>query len=510
MDSAFMNIPQAFRNLPNQVLLTDRARLSRYEIPERGALGYTDCVLLPESERDVSEILSVASRNNLPLVISAGRTGLVEAQRPEGESVLSLERLQSPKMFHLADGRSFAFPSEGDTGSMLYEWWDSQGRPSLIGATLEVEAGITIDAVNRMLEPIGMMWPLEMGSSSAATIGACIANASAGANAICYGTAAHLCQRAWGVWADGSATGPFEGPAWVFPRPDRLAIDSTRIDPALGLIGSQGLFGIITRADLRLYPKPRSREAALLPVADMNNVVRLLRHAADVFNGDIEEFEFIGRSAMELVLTHLGNSAQLPFPPDRLRDWCVLIQVKSDQDGDGLAERLYNFLADAGIADEDMGYAPLPALKGIRHSITEASNAAVQVRGGGRLSFDTAVPIARFGSYLDFLSAQLQAQWPAIELVAFGHAGVGGVHLHLLGSREQSVTDHDADLINLVFNITTDFNGTFSAEHGVGTKWGREFLRRAPVQVVERLRKEKHRYDPASILNPRSFGFSEK
>lgn len=504
-----MNIPQAFQVLPAKLLMTERASLKRYEVPERGERGHTDCVLLPRTEQEVCEILSIASRNNLQLVVSAGRTGLVEAQRPEGEGVLSLERLQSPKRLRLADGQLFSFSSsEGHPGAMLYEWWNSQGRPSLVDATLEVEAGITIDEVNRILEPVGFMWPLEMGSSSAATIGACIANASAGANAICYGTAAHLCQRAWGVWADGTEAGPFEGPIWVAPHPDRLAIDSTRIDPALGLIGSQGLFGVITRADLRLYPRPRSREAALVPVADMDGVVRLLRHAQDFFSSDIEEFEFIGRSAMDLVLAHLGSSAQLPFSRDRLRDWSVLIQVKSAQDGDDLTERLYNFLVSAGIADEDMGYAPLPALKSIRHSITEASNAAVQERGGGRLSFDTAVPIAFFGDYLDTLAAQLRADWPGIDLIAFGHAGVGGVHLHLLGSREQNVTDRKLALIDLVFDVTGDFNGTFSAEHGVGTKWGREFMRRAPAQAVKCLRQEKHRHDPHSILNPRSFGLS--
>ena len=141
-DDALMIIPPALKGLPERMLLTDRDRLERYEIPERGERGYTDYALLPNSEQDVCKILSIASQNNLRLVISAGRTGLVEAQRPEGEGVLSLEHLQAPVAFCLADGRRFEFPSDCDNaGGALYEWWESQGRPSVEGATLEVEAG---------------------------------------------------------------------------------------------------------------------------------------------------------------------------------------------------------------------------------------------------------------------------------------------------------------------------------------------------------------------------------
>ncbi len=500
-----MSLPEVLRPLPDHLVRTARETLQRYEIPERGAPGHTDYVLLPDSEAAVGELLTLATREHLPLVISAGRTGLVEAQRPQGEGVLSLEKLQRPLSFQLADGRRFEFPAQGDAATAVYGWWQQQSEPSLAGATLEVQSGIAVDTVNALLEPLGLVWPMEMGSSSAASAGACVANASAGANAVCYGTAAQLCERAAGYWADGSPAGPFVGPAWRAPDVDELAIDSTRIDTAWGLIGSQGLFGVITRLCLRLHPRPAAREAVLIPLPHMTTAVNLLQAAQQAFPGAVEEFEFIGRGALELVLRHLGTAAQLPFAAERLQPWCVLLQVKSDDDA--LAERLYGFLAEqAGIADADIGYAPLPALKRIRHSITEASNARMRTQGGGRLSFDTAVPTGRIGEYLEVLSARLAGAYSGIELIAFGHAGVGGAHLHLIGSRTQPVDAHAAALVKLVFDVTQDFGGTFSAEHGVGSKWGEEFLRRTPAAAVQRLREEKRRRDPAGILNPRSFG----
>lgn len=489
--------------------LCERERLMRYELPERGAPGHTPFALLPQSEAEVGLILRTATAARLPLVIAAGRTGLVEAQRPEGEAVLSLERLNRALALELADGRRYGLEAGADAGAVL-QWLREQGSPALSGARLVVQAGIAIDAVNALLEPLGLCWPMEMGSSSAASAGACVANASAGANALCYGTAAHLCERAFGFWADGSAAGPFEGPRWALPPADRLAIDSTRVDPELGLIGSQGLFGVITRLSLRLHPLPAAREGVLLPVPDMPAAMRLLDAALAEFPGGVEEFEFIGRGALARVCAHLGGNP-LPFDAARVKPWCVLLQVKADDAaaGERLAERLYAFLAAQGIADEDIGYAPLPRLKRIRHSITEASNARMRQLGGGRLAFDTAVPRARFGAYLDRLAAALARAAPDTELIAFGHAGVGGAHLHLLGTREQPLEARAEALIRLVFDVTADHGGTFSAEHGVGPKWAAEFRRRAPPARVARLREEKRRRDPAGILHPRSFGLFE-
>ncbi|HEU0197118.1 MAG TPA: FAD-binding oxidoreductase [Nevskiaceae bacterium] len=485
--------------------ITDPSALSRYEIPERGAAGHTARAILPDDEQGVAAILRFCTAQRLPLVISAGRTGLVEAQRPEGETVLSLERLNRPLRFVLADGRSFAFSSHRDPAAALFAWWQELGTPDVSGAHLEAEAGMSVDAVNDLVAPLGLLWPLELGSSSACSVGGCVANGSAGANAVRYGTAAHLCESASGFWADGTGAGPCAGPAWQLAPMEVLAIDSTHVDPALGLIASQGLFGVITRVSLRLQERPVAREGVLVPVTDMAEAMRLLQAARAAFPGRVEEFEFIGRPALDCVMGFLGAKVALPFARGRMRDWCVLLQVEGG-DSEALASELYEFLIHAGVEEADIGYAPLPVLKRIRHSITESSNVRMRAAGGGRLSFDTATPRCRFGDYLDRLAAQVAIDFPGIELIAFGHAGVGGAHLHFIGSRELPISAiHDA-LVSRVLDVTADFGGTFSAEHGVGPKWGAEFRRRAPHALFECLRHAKAQHDPSGILNPRSFG----
>lgn len=457
--------------------LTAPEALARYAQPERGAPGHTCAVLLPETAAQVSAVLRAAQQAQSPVVISAGRTGLVEAQRPEGETVLSLERLN----------RILAI----DAGH----------------ATAEVECAVAVDALNEALAPHGLVWPMEMGSTAAATVGACVANASAGANAVCYGTAAHLCDTAWGLWATGEDTGPQPGPQWFAPAPQVLAIDSAAPDPQQGLIGTQGVLGVITRLKLRLHRLPAQREAALIPVPDMPAAMRVLALAREVFGMDVEEFEFISASAMALVQAMKGEAFRWPFARDPQSPFYLLLQVKSSDTDEDLAGSLYGFLTETlHQPDDALGYAPIAALKAIRHSITEASNHAMRQRGGGRLAFDTATPLECFGDYLAALEASLRADFPGVLLVAFGHAGVGGAHLHLLGTEDAPVTAQADALIARVFDITAAHRGTFSAEHGVGSKWGDAFAQRTAPAVVQSLLAAKRQRDPAHILNPRSFG----
>jgi FAD/FMN-containing dehydrogenase len=80
--------------------------------------------------------------------------------------------------------------------------------------------------------------------------------------------------------------------------------------------------------------------------------------------------------------------------------------------------------------------------------------------------------------------------------------------LHLLGTREQPIANCARELIEIVFSVTQQFGGTFSAEHGVGPKWGREFQRRASAGARNALRNMKQQRDPRAVLNPRSFGLN--
>jgi FAD/FMN-containing dehydrogenase len=123
------------------------------------------------------------------------------------------------------------------------------------------------------------------------------------------------------------------------------------------------------------------------------------------------------------------------------------------------------------------------------------------------LSFDTATPLAAFGEYLDAMRTELAQAAPDAELAAFGHAGVGGAHLHVFGTSARPISAAGKTLTDLVIGVTLAHGGSFSAEHGIGSKWADEYLSRTPPQELAEVKALKRRYDPGNILNPRSFGF---
>lgn len=505
--------PETLSKIFGSCCLVSPDRLVPYEQPERGAPGHTPAVLVPENERQLQSLLEIANREGIKLVLSAGRTGLVEAQRPEGECVLSLERLRSVTALHCADETVLNLEtgiSPDAAREQLFAQWDAAGRPSLEQATVSLQAGVAVDALNEVLAPLGRMFPMEMGSSASASIGACVANASAGANAVCYGTAAHMAVTASGFWGDASDSGHCQSAAWTQVDENQLAIDSTALPETWGLIGSQGCLGVITRLQLRTFAVPKSREAVLLAVNSMPHAMQCFAEAKKVFGSQVEEFEFLSRSAVELVLRQMGERIRLPFEELPDTPYLILMQIKSVEEDEELAGRLYEFCAnELQLDDAHIGYAPLGALKKIRHSVTESSNMEMRARGGGRLSFDTATPVARFGQYLDQLAKDIRGVSPDIQLIDFGHAGVGGAHLHLIGSEAQNVAQHAGALTDLVFDVTQSFGGTFSAEHGVGPKWAEQFLRRMPQARLDALLARKLRHDPRNILSPRSFGLDQ-
>lgn len=490
--------------------IIDPERRQPYEVPERGAPGHCIGVLLPESEAEVQRALQIANQHGLHYVLSAGRTGLVEAQRPQGEVVLSLERLRRVRAFHLADDRTLILDGASVEAcrEQLLAWWIAQGRPELDGSSVTAEAGVAVDALNDVLSVVARMFPMEMGSTGSASVGGCVANASAGANAVCYGTAAHMAEAAWGYWGNGEPAGPCRAEPWHVPDADTVAVDSMRLPPAWGLIGSQGVFGVITRVRLRTQPIPQGREGVLLAVDGMPQAMAILAAARAVFGTDIEEFEFLSRSTIELVLRRKGADLRLPFETLPDAPYLILLQVKSAVADETLAERLYAFCTGtAGLSDEAIGYAPLPALKKIRHSVTEASNLEMRALGGGRLSFDTATAVNRFGAYLQTLACALREIRSDVQLIDFGHAGVGGAHLHLLGGAGRPIADDAAALTRCVLDLTLNAGGTFSAEHGVGPKWADEVLARVPQAQLRAWAARKREHDPRLVLQPRSFGF---
>jgi len=205
------------------------------------------------------------------------------------------------------------------------------------------------------------------------------------------------------------------------------------------------------------------------------------------------------------VLDHLPN-ARSPLA-DRY-PWYVLIEIVADRAAAaGLTERSEAMLADAFeqglVADAAIAASEsqAEAFWLLRESVAPAER-----ERGPAVQHDISVAVDKMPDFIDAAVPQLERDWPGTEAVAFGHLGDGNVHFHVIAP---DVTNahawHESDgkaISRQVHDLVTQWNGSISAEHGIG-QLKRDELRRLGDPVSLRLMQAvKNALDPAGLLNP--------
>ncbi|MEZ4387159.1 MAG: FAD-binding oxidoreductase [Candidatus Krumholzibacteriia bacterium] len=401
-------------------------------ILERGRPGVLDLVLEPSTEAELSALVGALRRFRVPTTTIAGRSGLVEAQRPDGVAI-AMRRFDQLGDLTLADGTRLA------PGG-----WAALADVDLArrrGARVRVGAGLPIDTINAALAPAGLKLPIVMGSSGSATAGACAANGSAGANAVRYGTAADLAVHVRGVLGTGEVVAQDVPRRDPVTDPARCRIRSDRFSHGDCLVGSQGALGLITEVTYEVVPLARDQAAILLPVADVATASGVLAQLAARFRGTeaaIELFEIIRRQTLERALVHAEQSLRegVGHAP-----YYALVLVTSEVAsapsafGSAFVEEVLTavmtevrdpagrLLYEAGNVDFD--HDPTRLLR-LREACSEMSRLLP------KQSYDVVVPLAQLDRLVDRLEAAMATRYPDLQLSVFGHAGVGALHVHAI------------------------------------------------------------------------------
>jgi len=476
---------------------------------ERGRPGTLELFLEPADEEELAALVTALCTHGVSTTTIAGQSGLVEAQRPHGVAI-GMKRFQTLGEVTLPDGTVVA-------ADRLVEL---AGREpgELRGATVRVGAGLSIDAINEALAPAGLKLPIVMGSTASATAGACAANGSAGANAVRYGTAAHLARRVRGVLGTGEIVEQ-KVPMMPLQRGgDRCRIRSDRFSHGDLLVGSQGALGLITEVVYEVVPVPRDQAVLLLPVPDVATATHLHAQIEDHFRDDgvgVELFEIMRHQTLVKALEHAGKALR-----DGLGEgpYYALILLTSEalpqpsDFGTAFLERLLTFVM--GEAQDRRGGLPYaegnvdfdhqPArLLEIREACSEMSRLLP------KQSYDVVVPVGQLDTLVQRLEAAVAKAYPQLELSVFGHGGVGALHVHVIAESAQQLAAVQPGMDTLVFDLVQELHGSPWAEHGVGSKWAAEWRKRTPVEVQQAMLSVKRRCDPDNVLGSRLFGFDQ-
>jgi len=428
--------------------------------------GRALAVATPRSIEAVSRLLAFCNDERIGVVPQGGNTGYCGGATPDEsgrEIVLSLK--------HLARIRSV----------------------DALNYSLVAEAGCTLHEVRTAADSAARLFPLSLGSEGSCQIGGNLSTNAGGLSVLRYGMMRDLVLGLEVVLADGR----------VLPCAQALRKDNTGYDVKSLFIGAEGTLGIITAANLKLFPQMRSSATAFIAVADIHAAVALLSELRAASGDAVSSFELVPRIAVELAARHI---AEVTDPLERPYPWYVLAELTSSEENAALAlvlERVLGgalergTLLDAAIAQNER---QRQAFWRLRENIPEA-----QRRDGASLKHDVSLPITVLGQFVERAAAWLSANVPEGRLVAYGHVGDGNLHFNLNqapGADRAKFLAREAAVKRAVHDLVRDFGGSFSAEHGIGQLKIDELARYAPAVELELMRAIKRALDPRGILNP--------
>ena len=444
--------------------VTDPAETERYTVEMRDLYrGHTPLVLRPGSTHEVAAILKLANETRTPIVPQGGNTGLVGGQIPHaGEVVLSLTRLNRIR--------------EIDPTSN----------------TMTCDAGVILQTAQEAAASVDRLFPLSLGAEGSCTIGGNLSTNAGGTGALAYGVARDLVLGLEVVLADGR----------ILNGLNKLKKDNTGYDLRHLFIGAEGTLGVITAAVLKLFPRPRSMETAFVGLASPRAALDLLMLAQERAGGALTSFELIARIGIEFAVRH---AAGVRDPLAQRHDWYVLLELSSPA-SEGLRATLEELLGDSverGLVEDATIAANVDQQKAFWHLRTALTE--VQKPEGGSIKHDVSVPVAAVPDFIAQASAAAEALVPGCRPVPFGHLGDGNIHFNIsqpVGGDKAAFLARWDEMNAAIHGVVALFNGSVSAEHGIGVLKRRLLQEVKDPVALATMRALKTTLDPHGILNP--------
>jgi FAD/FMN-containing dehydrogenase len=399
-------------------------------------------------------------------------------------------------------------PQGGNTGQAGAATPDESGRAVVVllgrlnriraidsdNDTITVEAGCILQVVQDAARAAERLFPLSLGAEGSCMIGGNLATNAGGTQVLRYGNARELTLGLEVVTAEGEIWNGLRG----------LRKDNTGYDLRDLYIGSEGTLGIITAATLKLFALPVALRTALVATGSIGQAVALLARARAGLGAGLTGFELMSRASVELV-TSVFPEQRLPFAA-ATSPWYVLIEF-SDSEGEDHAREHFEAVLGAALETAEIDDAAIAgsgaqsdALWHLRESITLAI-----AQTGKCLKHDIAVPTSRVAEFVRSTGEILERSCPGIRHVTFGHLGDGNLHYNLMkaiGISDEAFLASGAGVARLVHDSVKAFDGSISAEQGIGQLRVGELPRyKDPVELAL-MRRIKKALDPAGVMNP--------
>lgn len=410
-------------------------------------------VVLPETTEEVSAVVRLANRAGLEIVARGAGTGLAGgAISTRGGVLIVTARMNRVEEVNLVD------------------------------RYVIVQPGIINLDVSEHLKPFGYHYAPDPASQRACSIGGNIANNSGGPHCLKYGVTSNHVIGLEIVLPSGDAT-------WV----GGAAAEQPGFDLTGVLVGSEGTLGIVTKAMLRILPRPETSGVLLAAFDSIHDASKAVsRTIADgIIPAALELMD-------ELTIRAIEVSAQAGYPTDA----AAVLLVELDGPAETVLadrERVAEILSEYGASEVRVARTDEEAAR-LWLGRKSAFGAMGRLAPNYHLT-DTVVPRSKLPLAMERV-AEIAEEYHLTIANVF-HAGDGNLHpLILFDRREPGIMERVLEASEMLMASCMELGGAVSGEHGIGIEKQDALTLMFDDDDLEAMARLKRAFDPSNQMNP--------
>ena len=400
-----------------------------------------DVVVLPGSAQEIAGIARLCNEHRIPLVPRGAGTGYSGGAVPtRGGILLSLERLN--RILEI-------------------------DRRDLVAV---VEPCVVTGDLQAAVEREGLFYPPDPASLAESSIGGNIAENAGGPRGFKYGTTKHYVLGLDAVLPTGE----------MIRTGGRTVKNVAGYDLTSLIVGSEGTLAIVTKAILRLLPKPpvdaTLRASFTDVVAAAAAVDELLRARVVPAALELVDGACLQASGALILIELDGQADTVDVEALRVERACRAAGATAVERARTTAER-----------DE---------MWNVRRQLSPMLKQIAPVK----LNNDIVVPKGRIPELFGFLTRL--ARQHGVRIPSFGHAGDGNIHVNIMVEDTEEARARGRRAERQLFEEVVRLGGAITGEHGIGfVKAPFLSLQLAPEEIAL-MKRVKAAFDPNGILNP--------